>query len=499
MSLILAIDIGTSSAKTILFDPQGARIVAIAGQEYPIHKPQPDHAEQDPDDWWRATIATVQAVMGAARARPADIAAVGLTGQMHGTVLLDAAAQPLCPAIIWADQRSATAARQLTATLGETAYTAIAGTLPAAGFMGATLLWLRHHTDLLDRARYALFPKDYVRLRLVGTAATEISDAAASGIFDIRARHWSGAIIDAAGLPGHILPPALASGEVAGGLTASAAQALGLRAGTPVIAGCGDQPAQAIANGLIAPGRASVTTGTGGQVFAPLKLTDDAPLPVDPRLHVFNHAAPSAAYALGAMLSAGRSLRWLRGVCGLAGNPDAYAILSAEAAAVPPGADGLIFLPYLSGERTPHMNPQARGVFFGLTDYHQRGHLARAVMEGVAFALRQIIGITLPLAGDVTALIATGGGAESDVWRGIQADVFGLPLHKSLLQEQTCVGAAVLAGAGVGVYASLAEGGAAVARYGPATEPSPERHARYQPQYERFLRLYPRLSDEMPG
>ncbi|TVR19456.1 MAG: xylulokinase [Anaerolineaceae bacterium] len=497
MSYILAIDIGTSSAKTVLFDASIAQIIAEASHEYPIHKPTPERAEQNPDDWWAAVVYTTQQVMATSAVNPADIAAIGLTGQMHGTVLIDANHQPIHPAIIWADQRSAEQVEQLTATLGTENYVAIAGTLPAAGFMGATLLWLYQHTDLLELTHYVIFPKDYIRLRLTGETATEISDAAASGIFDVRAQSWSERIIKAAGLPDHIFPTILGSTDIAGTLTMSAAAALGLRSGTPVVAGCADQPAQAIANGLIVPGRASVTTGSGGQVFAPLSLADDAPLPVDPRLHVLNHAVPDSAYILGAMLSAGLALRWLRGITGLSGVPDAYAILSASAATVRPGADGLIFLPYLTGERTPHMNPSARGVFFGLSDYHGRGHLARAVMEGVAFALRQILEITLPLSGDVETIIATGGGAESDVWRGIQADVFGLPLQKSLLREQTCIGAAVLAGVGTGVYASLDQACESVRRYGAVTAPVADHHAAYQPIYDRFLRLYPLLKNEM--
>lgn len=507
MSLLLGIDIGTSSAKAVLFDPETGQTVAVAGQEYPLHKPAPDRAEQNPEDWWQATIAIVrQATEQAGRT---DVAALSFSGQMHGTVLLDRAGVPLHPAIIWADQRSAAACAQLTTTLGSERYAAVAGTLPAVGFQGPTLVWLAQHKPaLLAHTHRVILPKDYVRLRMTGEIATEVSDAASTGIFDIARQTWASEILAGVHLPETLFPPVLASTAVAGQLTRQAAEKLGLPAGIPVIAGCADQPAQAIGNGLIAPGLASVTTGSGGQVFAPLQpnrgtegdLTPSIPsvpsVPSDPRLHVFNHAVPQMWYVLGAILSAGLSLRWLRHMTGLAQAADAYPILSAEAAAVPPGADGLIFLPYLSGERTPHMDPLARGGFIGLTAYHTRGHLARAVMEGVAFALRQTLAISLELGGQVERVIASGGGAESAVWRQIQADVFGLPLQQSLLSEQASLGAALLAGVGAGLYPDLAAACRQTVHYGPVTSPHLERQAQYREIYARFVQLYPRLRED---
>jgi xylulokinase len=447
--------------------------------------------------------------------RRSDVTAISFSGQMHGTVLLDRAGVPLHPAIIWVDQRSAAACTTLVITLGAERYASMTGTLPAAGFQGATLVWLaQHEPGLLAHTHHIILPKDYVRLRMTGEIATEVSDAAGTGIFDIAHQTWATEILAGIGLPETLFPPVLSSAAVAGQLTSRAAVELGLAAGIPVIAGCADQPAQAIGNGLIAPGQASVTTGSGGQVFVPIRPSgvggnsgelggtegsekgEFPSVPSDPRLHVFNHAVPQMWYVLGAILSAGLSLRWLRNVTGLAGAADAYPILSAEAAAVSPGADGLIFLPYLSGERTPHMDPLARGAFIGLSAYHTRGHLVRAVMEGVALALRQTLEISLGLSGPVERIIAAGGGAESDVWRQIQADVFGLPLQHSLLAEQASVGAALLAGVGTGVYADLAEACQQVVRYGPVTEPIPARRAQYDELYIRFEQLYPRLRDD---
>lgn len=492
MALLLGLDLGTSSVKAVLFNTDTGKIQAAAAQEYPVNKPATNQAEQNPADWWQAVIdVTHRATTIAHRS---DVAAISFSGQMHGAVLLDAHANPLHPAIIWADQRSADAVQALIQTVGPDDYAAITGTLPAVGFLGSTLLWLaQHRPKLLAQVKQVVLPKDYLRLKMTGTIATDVSDAAGSGIFNIHGQSWATSILNQVNLPPEILPPVLASTDVAGELTASAARELGVPAGIPVVAGCADQPAQAVGNGLIAPGKASVTTGSGGQVFTPLQPANPANLRTDPRLHVFNHAVPHMWYVLGAILSAGLSLRWLRHISGLDNNPNAYAILSAEAGQVPPGANGLIFLPYLSGERTPHMDPLARGGFIGLTHFHQRKHLARAVMEGVSMALRQALELSLELGGQVDTVIAAGGGAESDVWRQIQADVFGLPLQKSLLTEQAGVGAALLAGVGGGVYPHLTQACAQVVRYGPTTRPDAENHGRYNEIFDRYVQLYPHL------
>lgn len=495
MTLLLGLDIGTSSAKAVLFDSETAHMVAVASREYPVLKPAPDRAEQDPDTWWQAVVSTTQQVMAEAGRR--DVVAIGFSGQMHGTVLLNAAGMPVHNAIIWADQRSVAACVDLVAPLGAEAYAQLAGTLPATGFMGATLRWLASHDPaLLARTHRVVFPKDYVRLRMTGQVATEVSDAASSGVFDVARREWAWPILAGAGLPEQIFPEVLASTAVAGALLPAVAREMGLPEGIPVVAGCADQPAQAIGNGLIAPGMASVTTGSGGQVFVPVWPASGEALATDPRLHVFVHAVPDMCYVEGAILSAGLSLRWLRNMTGLAHDPEAYPRLSAEAAEVPPGADGLIFLPYLSGERTPHMDPLARGGFVGLSHYHTRGHLARAVMEGVAFALRQALEISLSLGGMADTIIAAGGGAESPVWRQIQADIFGSPLRQTLLAEQAGVGAALLAGVGAGVYADFAEACTRVVRLGPETQPDLSRQGFYQALFEQYSGLYPRLKDD---
>lgn len=494
--LLLGIDIGTSSVKCVLLDAATGTLAASAGAEYPLHQPQPDYAEQNPEDWWQVTVHVVRQALSAVDGRP--VVAIGLTGHMHGTTLLDDAHQPIHPSIIWADQRSGAEAAELTALFGAERLAALTGTLPAAGFMAATLRWLsRHKPDVLARARHAILPKDYVRLKLTGIVATDISDAAATGLFDVAAGGWAHTVIEALALPDYLFPEVLPSHAIAGELTVQAAHTLGLPAGLPVVAGCADQPAQAIANGVVRAGIASVTTGTGGQVCVPVPLHADMPLRTDPRLHVFNHAVPEMAYILGAILAAGLNLRWLRNVVGLSQHPDAYALLSSEAETVPPGAEGLLFMPYLVGERTPYMDPLARGGFIGLTYRHTRAHLARAVMEGVAFALRQTLELSLALSPtSAERIIATGGAVESAVWRQIQTDVLGLPLQRTALTEQTCVGAAVLAGIGASIYAGFDAGISAVARYADVTEPQADQMPRYDALYAQFCGLYPRLRDD---
>ncbi len=496
MPLLLGIDIGTSSVKALLFDTESIGIAAIAGQEYPITKPAPDRAEQDPDDWWNATVDVVRRVVAQAGRR--DVAAIGLCGQMHGFAMLDADKRSIHPAVVWPDQRSAAECAELVELLGAERFAAIAGTLPATGFMASTLLWMKHHDPaLLNRIRHVVLPKDYVRLQMTGSVATEPSDAAATALFDVTAKTWSDEIIGGAGLPRAIFPPVLASADVAGTLTTAAAAALGLAPGIPVVAGCADQPAQAIGNGMIAPGKAAVIIGSGGQVVTPFRPQQGAHIPTDPRLHVFNHAIPGMWYILGAILAAGLSLRWLRHACGLDDlGKAAYERFSAEAEKVRPGAEGLIFLPYLSGERTPHMDAQARGGFIGLSYYHEQGHLARAVMEGVAFALRECLELSSGLSGGVAGVIATGGGVESGVWRQILADVLGLPLQKSLMSEQASVGAALLAGVGVGIYGSFEEAGALTAHYGTPTMPDETRQAAYNALYAEYRALYPKLKED---
>ena len=489
MSCVLGIDLGTSSVKVVLFDAESAHSMAHAQVEYPVHKPRPNEAVQSPEAWWDATVTAIQQVLEQAHGR--SPVAIGLSGQMHGTVLLGRDGAVLHPAIIWADQRSAQEAHDLPLLLGEERTLQQTGTLPSAGFMGSTLYWIqRHQPSLLEHAHAFLLPKDYIRFRLTGEIGTDFTDGAGTGLLDIRQRVWATPIIEAIGLSVDRFPTLHASEQVVGTVLPSVARLLGLGDGVRVVAGVADQVAQALGNGLIHQGQVSVTVGSGGQVFAPLHLTDQR---ADARLHLFNHAVPNTHYALGAILSAGLSLRWLRNVLGLADHPQAYALLSDEASQVAVGADGLFFLPHLSGERTPHMDPLARGGFIGLTHYHQRGHMARAVMEGVTFALRQALELVEGLAQPSDRIVIAGGASESAVWRQIQADVFARPLQQSMLHEQTVVGASLLGGVGAGLYRNFDEAIQSVAQYDAPTLPHAPHVRAYEAHYQEFCQLYPLL------
>ncbi len=492
MPLLLGIDLGTSSVKAVLFDPDTSQTLAVAGEEYPIHKPQPDRAEQYPSEWAAATDNVIAQVI--AQSGRDDIAGIGFSGQMHGVSLYSPKRGFVRPSIIWADQRMAHEVDEIVALVGADEHARICGTLPAAGFTAPTLLWLKkHQPQVLEGDVTLLFPKDAVRLHLGGEICTDYSDAAGSGMYNVSAKTWAQPIIDGAGFPQAIFPRVHESSAQVGETRAVGT----LKAGVPLYAGSADQPAQAVANGLIAPGLASVSVGSGGQVCVPVVRAADGTLATDRRLHVFNHAVPETYYVLGAILSAGLSLRWLRDLLGMRSDTNAYPTLSQEAAAVPTGAEGLIFLPYLTGERTPHMDARARGAFIGLTPAHTRGHLARAIMEGVCFAMRQSLEIALSLGGQAESVIGAGGAMDSDLWRQIMTDILGLPLQKPLLSEQAGVGAALIAGVGAGIYSSFADAKARVTRYSAPSLPDAARHAFYNERYAQFVSLYPTLKEDM--
>ena len=499
MTYLLGVDLGTSSVRSAIVDPNEARIVALAAKEYPLYRPQVNFVEQLPLDWWTATIETIQEVV--AQSGIKDIAAISLSGQMHGTVLFDSAGKIVCPAIIWADQRSSDSLQTLLDTIGEEEYAAKTGTLPASGFMGASLVWLQQNRpDILRQVAHVLLPKDFIRFMMTGEIHTDLSDAAGTGIFDIHSGRWAWEIIEKVKLPTSIFPEVLQSFDHAGELQYNVAKLVGLEAGIPIIVGCADQAAQALGNGIIEEGVGSVTVGSGGQVFLPINPIANEILPTDRRVHVFNHAT-GGYYVLGATLSAGLSLRWLRDLFAMPKNNTSYQTLSNEAAAIPAGADGLVFLPYLNGERTPHMDTNARGGFIGLTAHHTRGHMARAIMEGVAYSLKQALEICEQVCRPVDRLIASGGGFESPIWRQIFTDVFDRPLYQSKQREQAVFGAAMLAGAGIKYFApqgTTTENFVILqTRLAHYDEPIlPEHVAYYTERYHHFCELYPRLKTD---
>jgi len=491
MPCLLGIDLGTQSVRSLVLDDQG-QVRSVAQAEYPILTPRVGWAEQEPATWWRATCQTTQEALAKARVAPGDIAGVGLSGQMHGTVCIDREGLPVRPAIIWADGRSAAEVDELVAELGRDRLAQLTANPLAAGFMAATARWLlRHEPETIARTATLLLPKDYIRLRLTRHVGTDVTDAASTLLFDVAGRRWSEEMARAVGIRPELLPRVHESHEVCGTVTRHAARDTGLALHTPVVAGGGDQPVSAVGNGVLEPGTLLATIGTGGQLFTPL---EDPSYDPELRTHTFCHAVPGRWFIMGAVLSAGLCLRWLRdqvfGGLGLD-----YAAFSDEAAQVEPGAEGLVFLPYLLGERTPHMDARARGVFFGLALRHERRHIVRAVMEGVAFALRDSLEIFRAIGVTSRQILAAGGGARSAVWRQIQADVFGTPLALVEAAEPAACGAAILAGVGTGIFAGPERAIARVVRLGKTLEPIPGNVALYEERYAFFRSLYPRFKE----
>jgi xylulokinase len=497
--LLLGIDLGTSSVKVLAVDLAG-RVRGAGAAEYPILHPEPLHAEQDPAAWWDACVTAVRAALAAAAAGAtpgaptAAVAAIGLSGQMHGVVMLDRSANVLAPAVIWPDQRSRREVEEITALVGPARLYAITGSPLSTGFLAATVRWFQTQRPALwAQVHTLLLPKDYIRFRLTGRFATDPSDAAGSLLLDERQRTWSAELLDLLAIDAARLPPVQPSASVAGGLTAAAAEALGLPAGIPVVTGAADTPCGLLGAGAVSSAGLLLSISTGGQLVQPVDEVRVDPLG---RIHTFCTALDPAAgqagwYQMGATLNAGMALRWLRdSVLSLEG-PDAYAAMNAAAAASPPGAEGLLFLPYLVGERSPHMDPTARGAFFGLTLRHGRGDLVRAVLEGATFACYDAYGVLAELGVEAQSVILAGGGARSPLWRQIVADVFGLEVRPLLTGEQSALGAVLLAGGGAGLF-DLVATARAWAQLGPVTAPDAARHAFYAQRFAAFQALYAR-------
>lgn len=500
MAYLLGIDIGTSGTKTILIDETGA-VVARSTAEYPLYTPRPQWSEQSPADWWEATCTTVREVLAESGVAPADIRGVGLSGQMHGAVFLDGDNEVLRRAILWNDQRTQAECDWIMDTVGRDRVVELISNPVLTGFTAGKIVWLRNHEpDVYARVRRVLLPKDYIRLQLTGEYATEVSDASGTALFNVRKRAWADEMLDACGIPRDWMPRAYESPEVSGRISASAAAATGLAEGTPVVGGGGDQAAGAVGNGIVETGIVSSTIGTSGVVFA----FSDEPV-VDPalRLHTFCHAVPGKWHLMGVMLSAGGSLQWYRDAfcqdektVAAAMGRDPYELITAEAGAAPAGCEGLLFLPYLTGERTPYPDPTARGVFFGITRRSDRAAFARAILEGVAFGLRDSLEIMREMKLPIRQIRASGGGARSDLWRSILADVTGTAHVTINVDEGPALGVALLAGAGSGVYKSVEEACAAVIRVEDRTDPCDLNHAAYNRFYSVYRSLYAHLKQD---
>ncbi len=490
IEVFLGIDLGTSSVKALLIDAEGS-IRGRGAAGYPVHRPAPGHAEQDPADWWDATVTAVRAAVATA-GNEVEVAGIGLSGQMHGTVLLDATDQPLGPAIIWEDQRSERDVAEITDLIGARRLVEITGSPVATGFQAATIRWLqREDATRWTRVRSILGPKDELRRRLTGEIATDPSEGSGTLLLDVRTRSWSEEVLAALQIPVERLPPLLPSTALAGALQPTAASALRLRPGTPVATGAGDAPCGLVGAGIVDPSTMLLSISTGAQVMVPASEVN-----VDPagRGHTFCSALGPAPghpgwYQMGATLVAGRAMRWLRDdLFGLIGD-EADATLANLAANVPIGAEGLIFLPYLVGERSPHMDPRTRGAFLGLTARHGRAEITRATMEGVTMAAYDAFTVLQTLGAAPEEIVMAGGGARSAVWRQLAADLFGRPIRLLATTDQAAAGAAVLAAAATGAGDPVATG-RAWSRYGPPIDPDPVRHRRYQELFAIFRDAY---------
>ncbi len=476
---LVGIDVGTSGVKGLAIDPAGA-VIASAEAEYPLSTPRLGWAEQDPADWWTATEAVLSRLQAAAGVPEG----IGLSGQMHGLVALDSGNQVLRPAILWNDQRTAVECEEIERTLGRERLLALTGNRALPGFTAPKLLWLRRHEpEVWQRIARIALPKDYVRLRLCGEHAIDVADASGTLLLDVAGRRWSEEMLDALALDPGWLPPVLESPALSGHTAAGVAVAEGVA----VAAGAGDQAAGALGVGVDRPGPLSVALGTSGVVFAAL---DTFAADRAGRVHAFCHAVPGAWHAMGVMLSAAGSLRWLRDTAA-AGVP--YDRLTEEAAAWPAGTEGLTFLPYLVGERTPHADPDARGAFTGLTVRHDRGALARAVLEGVAFGLRDSLDLIVELGGEPALGRVSGGGARSDLWLAIVASALELPLQRVAVDEGAAFGAAILGGVAAGVWPDVQAGVAATVAPRDQIDPVSEWVECYRERREQFRALYPAL------
>lgn len=488
MATLIGVDVGTSGTRALAVTTDG-ELVAEATRAHELLTPRPGWSEQDPGQWWEATRAVLAEVAAAAGD---EVVGLGLTGQMHGSVFLDAAGAVIRPALLWNDQRTAAECDDITRRVGEERLLELAGNPALTGFQAPKIVWLaRHEPDAYARVASVLLPKDYVRLKLTGERATDASDAAGTLLLDVRSRDWSGEILDALEIPRAWMPAVYEGPEVTGTLLDGVADDLGLPRGLPVAAGGGDNAAAAVGVGVVREGALSSSIGTSGVIFA----HRDAFAP-DPsgRVHAFCHAVPGAWHLMSVTLSAGGSLSWWRDVVG--GEFDA---LVGEAAAVEPGSEGLVFLPYLTGERTPHLDPEARGGFVGLTVRHGRGHLTRAVMEGVAFSMRDGLEIMRGLGTPDDDVRAVGGGARSPLWLQLQADVYGRPIRRTVIDEGPAYGAALLAGVAADAFAGVEEAADRVRLRAEVAEPDPERARRYDELYELYTSLYPALREAMHG
>lgn len=500
MAYLVGIDVGTSGVKAIACDANG-KIVATAAAEYPLHYPRPGWAEQDPQDWWTGTCVALRKLTDKLGKKSKEIKGVALSGQMHSSVFLDKDLQVIRPALLWCDVRTTEQCQWITTQAqGREKLIDYVSNPALEGFTAPKIIWLRQREpENFAKVKYVMMPKDYIRFRLTGEIFTEVSDAAGTLLYDVKNRRWSGELLTKLELNPEILPEVKESIDVCGYVTTETAELTGLPAEIPVAGGSADNACGAVGAGIVREGRALSSIGSSGVLLA------HTPQPTtDPKgaVHTFNHSIPQAWYVMGVMLAAGLSYKWFAQAFAQVEQMvetnygiDLYKLLDQGAAAVEPGCEGLVFLPYLNGERTPHADATARGVFFGLNPRHRKAHFARAILEGVVFALRDSLEIFKDMAIEIKELRAIGGGAKSPLWRQIQADVFNVPVATLNIDEGPAFGASLIAGKAAGVFPSLEEAADELITVKHVTEPNPANVAKYEEIYTLFRGLYPALKD----
>ena len=486
----LGIDTSTTSSKALLIDEQG-NVVAVASNPHTLQTPKPWWSEQDPREWWEAVSASIRSVLEQADIGGEEVAAIGLTGQMHGLVLLDEAGNVLRPAILWNDQRTQSQCDAIHRIIGREKFIQITGNVALTGFTAPKILWVKENEpEVFAKAKHVLLPKDYVRYQLTGEYAMDKADGAGTVLFDLKARDWSDEVLSALDIPRAWMPRTFEGTEFTGYVTEEAAALTGLKVGTPFAAGGGDQAAGAVGVGAVEPGIIGLTVGTSGVVFA---TTPSALIEPAGRLHAFCHAVPGMWHFMGVMLSAAGSLQWYRDT--LAPNVSFDDLLK-EAEAIPAGSEGLQFLPYLSGERTPHPDPLARGAFIGLTLRHSRGHMTRAVLEGVAFGLKDSFTLIQNAGlGEITQVRGSGGGTKGALWRQILASVLEAELVTVNTTEGGAYGAALLAGVGAGTWSDVTSACKVSIKITGSTGPDESQALTYQKAYTIYQELYPSLKE----
>lgn len=500
MNYLIGVDIGTSGTKTVLFDTKG-NTIASATEEYPMYQPNIGWAEQNPEHWWKAALQSLSEAIKKSAINPADIKGVGLSGQMHGLVMLDEENKVIRNSIIWCDQRSEKECKEITEKVGEQRLLEITANPALTGFTAAKLLWVRNNEpENYNKIKKVMLPKDYIRFMLTGEFATEVSDASGMQFLDIKKRCWSDEVLEKLEIDKKWLCKVYESCEVTGHVTASAARLTGLPEGVIVAGGAGDQAAGAVGNGIVKKGVISSTIGTSGVVFAHMEKME---VDMKGRVHTFCHAVPGCWHVMGVTQGAGLSLNWFRdNFCieekrtGELMQVDPYVLMDKEAELIEAGSKGIIYLPYLMGERTPHLDPNARGVFFGLSAAHTKAHMIRSIMEGVTYSLRDCLGIIREMGVDETQVRASGGGGRSKLWRQMQADMFKTPIYTTNSSEGPALGVAILAGVAAGIYKDVQSACEAIITVKDEIKPDLNTGAAYDKYYEIYKNLYINLKNE---